>query len=1109
MPVEWTRAPTVNAGQYIGSSQRNILARAFNDRLRSGIGDAAWRVAYGLYQPLRNLVHNKSLSELEPGEGWTPDQAVYERYHNITPDSPTDLWPANPPGESGGISQSSVLGAYIFGNGANQDEVFPEYQRTNGIVVSPILSDTQAWDNAGSQRGWILDTKLDDFSNAKVINEAYIWDQIAENGWNDWTFGAWQRFSSFFEPLLTKKYNFWREFIRHLYAREYRGSDAQRQDADYFLQNTFDMAGFFGMGFHLAPARMQAGDSVPRYPRWETTSNLPAGSPIPAVPPFFPGYTWHEKFVCGKFRIRGEKLLSPVTLRVSHASGEWMYNVPAGDSGVLYDARFERLQGVNVSVLDALTLDTDGYLGIEFTEILDYKPGLPELATVLRLGGARDSTNWDGRGTQTDLSDYLWESYVKYGAIDNVQNNSNGLPDISPTVNANGYYESTRHFTSRHLAMPHRSSFVTMAYQNGVQSLWFKRYDPLRSAQDNFEAIYPIVHAAEANGETNEWVMEVDLAPYDDSAIFWTPDVYADQHGFHNRALFAADELRDKLNTDHLHQHVCWMPTTTAVNKRYEAPSLFNYAMLHPNAHPTGGTANSPLNPYAKPDSETNKERFFASCRIYEPPVEVETVEDIPPVAMEWLTENGDAWFTEASESWLTEPNEHQVRIDFKTRLHTSDQAPAEYAPEYWNWDPATLQAETDNAYRSNENGLRMYLLKWYWDWNPHWAIGDQGLNGVAWGTQPIVTQLKASIFPHFRFVHLLPECYIDTNNVQNPWDTKFLHDYYTQAECYLRHMCEGYLDTTFGLRSDEACNRYMREWRYDDLIWYVSGERYEQIPPMPVVETEYLNNGDLRTDAPHGFGPLPTVKAAAEHFNLLSNAMNLLTAVRLPWQVSLEQRYDQYSDVQQAGYSDKEPTNATCPDSVVLNGVAGHNPTTPSIVPPPDWEPGTGYNAYYSWDIDPSCSGSEYNIRAQRATYEFRIKEDDIVYWEKALPPDVQALISNQDIAVPVQFAEYLTVAEKTPDSPGDCGLGYAFTQKRICIEPAGEEPECQPGFTTCKFLFRGSWNPSAPPSGQYPLTNCQEGSGQELTRTIELTTYAEAGIALGVPLKTGVESP
>jgi len=162
--------------------------------------------------------------------------------------------------------------------------------------------------------------------------------------------------------------------------------------------------------------------------------------------------------------------------------------------------------------------------------------------------------------------------------------------------------------------------------------------------------------------------------------------------------------------------------------------------------------------------------------------------------------------------------------------------------------------------------------------------------------------------------------------------------------------------------------------------------------------------------------------------------------------------------------------------------------------------------NAVFSWSVSNQCNGSNYLIDAQRATYEFRIKPDDEQAFSAAMPPIVAELVANQDIAVPCEYAEYLTVVEKTeavPPDTGDCGLGYAFTQKRICIDPAGADDVCVPGYTACRWLTRERWDPAPPPGGQYPITNCAEGSGRELSRTIENTIYPEVGIALQVPLK------
>jgi hypothetical protein len=56
MAITFTEAPTVAAGGRPRSQDFNKLAAAFNDRMRSGLGDPTWRIWWKAYSMFRALI---------------------------------------------------------------------------------------------------------------------------------------------------------------------------------------------------------------------------------------------------------------------------------------------------------------------------------------------------------------------------------------------------------------------------------------------------------------------------------------------------------------------------------------------------------------------------------------------------------------------------------------------------------------------------------------------------------------------------------------------------------------------------------------------------------------------------------------------------------------------------------------------------------------------------------------------------------------------------------------------------------------------------------------------------------------------------------------------
>src|SRR4051812_40446057 len=111
--MEWTRAITVAVGDPITARQARSVSRAGNDRILSGLGDGAYRIAMGEFnghrQP-RNPADDQGLI--------FPSQAEsFEVYHHVEPENGYQ-WPQAGPGEQEGANLGNPLNQFVFGNPA-------------------------------------------------------------------------------------------------------------------------------------------------------------------------------------------------------------------------------------------------------------------------------------------------------------------------------------------------------------------------------------------------------------------------------------------------------------------------------------------------------------------------------------------------------------------------------------------------------------------------------------------------------------------------------------------------------------------------------------------------------------------------------------------------------------------------------------------------------------------------------------------------------------------------------------------------------------------------------------------------------------------------------
>lgn len=108
MAISFTRVPGVTTGSAITSEQLGKIADAFNDRLRSGLADGPWRIAFymmGLFRQIRNSD--------ESGFIFPPQAEFFYSYQNLRPDE--KVWPMATPGDPEGVNVANVLGGFVYG----------------------------------------------------------------------------------------------------------------------------------------------------------------------------------------------------------------------------------------------------------------------------------------------------------------------------------------------------------------------------------------------------------------------------------------------------------------------------------------------------------------------------------------------------------------------------------------------------------------------------------------------------------------------------------------------------------------------------------------------------------------------------------------------------------------------------------------------------------------------------------------------------------------------------------------------------------------------------------------------------------------------------------
>jgi hypothetical protein len=277
--------------------------------------------------------------------------------------------------------------------------------------------------------------------------------------------------------------------------------------------------------------------------------------------------------------------------------------------------------------------------------------------------------------------------------------------------------------------------------------------------------------------------------------------------------------------------------------------------------------------------------------------------------------------------------------------------------------DPAT-------GWRSDENGLTDYLA------NPNCGqLAGDFATDVA-GSPPAT---HGSCHPRFYFTQLIEEVHEDTpaNTTTETTDTRMFADPLQWMVFCLGAMCEGYVAPTTTGTPYQACQSRPANYSWTTLCMAAFGR-----PWLPMWrEWEDAEHTELlRPDGPEWFGPFPNTRIYVDDFNRIAQLVNLLTVVPLEFPIEMQSRR-----MMTSGLALKpRPASLTCgsgggeavvsmsADDYVLSGqyAAGWS----------DWVSAAASAAYGA--TDPQADGHEGSIEAVQTapfTYNFQCYGADL----------------------------------------------------------------------------------------------------------------------------------
>lgn len=486
----------------------------------------------------------------------------------------------------------------------------------------------------------------------------------------------------------------------------------------------------------------------------------------------------------------------------------------------------------------------------------------------------------DGSPLLEDEARQIGEEYLERACV-TIHSGQAGLPSTERSINQNAFFDSARRF-SRFVRFVDRFQIAGYEVTGDVSVIYFRPRD-LGGGATVLDGIKDaIAHEAPKSGWSNEWLLQLYFRPYSphDTNIFGLP-TFADYYDIWEPGQWFAPEMT---SNDELLWHVSYgARVPTWGNLIAEGVSGYNYARLD-----TAYAGNVHLNQTSCGPGDDTCVNFYKSRQIYKPPYEIDACETVRV------------------------DGEDLVKVTLTGRLQNTlgetDGVPSgDISRETSTWTAATIAAE---PYRTDENALRLYILHAEDGYNPPPTTGDCALNGSPYS---LYDSVFASIIPTVCLLQLMPLPYDDGNDTAQRNDSQTAHDWFLQAEWYLRAMCEGFVDPsssallgcnvddpdgTMGT-GDESCldtGLDLFDYTFENLVVDATDGRLSAFITLPTQTTDRLGETDVVANPWPSYGPLPNTPRSAEVFNLYSACINKLTRARVMLPYSFEAREVTYA---------------------------------------------------------------------------------------------------------------------------------------------------------------------------------------------------------------------
>lgn len=787
------------------------------------------------------------------------------------------------------------------------------------------------------------------------------------------------------------------------FIQDFRGTDAQRNQVCFdnpYIEYSFANQDFYTSQYQLAPNYgVENGEVIDvEYPNWLFTGNQASASiGTPS--------TVHTGFVRSGHLIKQRFLSHNVDIQllqdgnvvheftVNKTSGSFVQTFSNGPSSGAVNYRFKTTASFS---------DVNGYIYLEQSELVNYKPEIWDGYALIRLGSARGAIGdeMDTRGIDCTYARSISDNYFKYGCMVN-SNGAISVEQQSAAANVNPVFDAGRKYinsfvrtingtdmqlTSRPLITGYE---VSESYAGLVTSsksiLYFNRYQSAVGLVSNNidmfvdianmenSASNGIVTAAPIGGYTNEWLFELCGKPYDPSiSSQWKPEVYANYFPYINRChILPGYRECDKNNNVPLFRYLqdnAGSPSVDLRDELYFPESLTAYTY--------DGIGGNMLNKKEYEDAEDAggviAKNFYKSCQIYPKPYVIESV----------TVQAGDI-----------------VKIVLDRRLQHCDEAPNIIANNVAAWDFNTVSAE---PYRTDENIVRLFLLKMLSEGNnPQSITGDHSVNSRL---QDDTNDPYASIYPTFFFTKLIPKPFANdgipttgsvelSGSIPRPYDL-------TLCETYLRATCEGFVDETLSVAN--ACETDFStdfDYTFTNLCNDAFGGSW--------ISTI---TGSVRADYPLTYGPLSDQVVNTQVFNQIASCVNKLTKARVPLPYRIEYQIKKYRDSITLTPSWPDGAAGTCNSistKMIQFGVTLPNPTT--LYETLDWA-----NAFDGVEVTTGaewgCDGSQnFMLHVYRDTFNIRFMPSDPLA-NYAMNDDLLGLVSGSVQTAAVFIRDVLT---------------------------------------------------------------------------------------------------